>query len=237
MCELLLNHGASFSFSDDGFIDGLDVALAEYFTDEIMHVITNHPDIADTDWTLAVIRRACMYHHDDFLMCMLEHGHKLNGNYRWWGDECPCGLVVCFNAHNCMDVLLRWGVFPDIKSRQCYDENYHFFDSVFDYAAECDSAQCMELLVEFNPYFLQDDWLVKCNHPKYDYLMNDPVCKPLTAEFQQVRMQPPCLTILCRAKIYRQLDFRPMDKVDKLNLPNLLKDFLKFTEKRRWWRY
>ncbi len=156
MCQLLLKHGADFDFSDEFFLAALDVAVRKDFTDGIMHVLCHCSDVVDPNGALDAMRWTCEKDYHDILTCILEHGCKVHGNYRWWGDICPCGIVIDFYSKHCLDVLLRWGAIPDITSQECIDYRGKL-DSVFYYAFRKHSRMCMEILVEFNPYFLQDE--------------------------------------------------------------------------------
>ena len=81
------------------------------------------------------------------------------------------------------------------------------------------------MLIEYNPYFLQDNWLVN-NEIPFDIGPDKDLnfIKDLLA----IRKQPPRLDMACRLKIIQQLGYNTMSKVKAVPLPRALKDFILF---------
>ena len=96
------------------------------------------------------------------------------------------------------------------------------FSSCFHLAADFGMYVLMGLMVELNPQYLQEEWLVQSQIS--DRLILHP---DFVSWLVQYRRQPSCLAKLCKSKILCLLGIHYNEKVHFLPLPNSLKTFLK----------
>ena len=145
--------------------------------------------------------------------------NRLGDNIQCWSDHFV-KLALSRRLEACVMALLRWGMYT------CPQSQNHppiWSQSVFYEAAWARQVKCLKLLVELNPWCLQESWLVDRALPYHLEQMPD-----LTAELMAARKLPPRLLILCRAMIFKHLGYNPIAKAEKLPLPKKLKNFIQF---------
>ena len=119
------------------------------------------------------------------------------------------------NVH-CLIVLLRWGFYCYYYLSPQYMKDYMVE------AATTGNWKAIELLIALNPGCLQESCIVSDEIPDEHELF--------TAKLMEACRQPQPLTVLCRSKIFQQLGYNPVVKVEKLPLPSGPKDFVKFKD-------
>ena len=145
------------------------------------------------------------------LKLLLNHCKKTNQNLP---------LEVMFNLsmkarHGSGAILmLKEGYYPHVKSGDPPR-------SLLYNAAYYGCVKLMSFIVEINPHFLQEAWLIKKNFPAL--LKCKPTYKYWLVEY---RKQVPSLQKLCKSAILSQLDTYYRPKTDELPLPKVLKKYL-----------
>ena len=124
-------------------------------------------------------------------------------------------------SEDCTMSLLQRGHNP--LQRNCSEP----VESCFEIAAEEGLIQLMRSIIELNPMFLQEDWLVKNKIPTKLTKHAD-----FLSWLFQHRAQPPQLTHLCRTVILVELGQNYLPKIGELPLPKLLKAFLGVVKQR-----
>ena len=155
----------------------------------------------------------------------LQYVYSQLYDYEHDGTRFPIILAIMKKAEMCVRVLLRWGFFT-WKSSSTNSLSL----SAFRYAAQkADAQKILMMMIELNPHCLQDHWLQIVNCSTFKALYSELLAlESFTAELNESCKQPPRLDILCRTTIVEALGFNPFPKVQKLQLPNSLKDFLQF---------
>ena len=119
----------------------------------------------------------------------------------------------------CVPVYLTWGI---VDPYEIVGHDSARYSSVFHLiACRSDDTHVLKMLIEFDPYVLQEAWFVNgeipgrvAKHEKF------------TAELIAARKQPPRLDILCRFNIIQQLGYYPLQNAGKLPLPRALREFV-----------
>ena len=152
-------------------------------------------------------------YYPNILDHLMQHIYSMLGEKVKWTFSF---LKLAIDVRNVfgLSVLLRWGIknTPQPGLSLLYS------------AAFSGQPEMVKLLVEFNPWCLQDDFLVNHNIPS-ELEEADP---SFTAELIEAQKQPLRLDVLCRAKIHEQLGFSPVTKAEYLQLPRSLKEFIQF---------
>ena len=158
------------------------------------------------------IRVATQWEKPEMLSFLLEYCNKTD-------MEIPFVIPLIFHeavhegSDECAIIALKEGYYP--ASLVQTDKTY------LQVAADIGSVKLMSVLVELNPHFLQEDWLVQNQLPE---------CVKIHPEFVDwftgYRKQPPSLQKLCRSVILSQLVIYCIPKVEELPLPRLLKTYL-----------
>ena len=174
--------------------------LLEYGA-KITHDDANHPT------KFAAVAKGRSVILDQLLQ--FEYNHK-GDNVNW--TDYMIELAVIHNQASCLAVLLRWGIYR-------YKPNKL---SPCGIAAYDGKTIIMKLLIKCCPWILQEGWFVKGltlpTLTKYN--------KEFTVDLIAARKQPPQLAIICRFNIIQQLGYSPLQKVEKLPLPLILKEYL-----------
>ena len=124
-------------------------------------------------------------------------------------------------SEECAIAVLRHGRYPLLKETKLFIYN----SSCFHKAAECGMIKVMCLLLELDPFYLQEKWLVERDYP--NELSKQPV---FTAWLEEYRRHPPSLVRMCKSTVLAQLDSYYRTKIKYLPLPTSLKTFLATVE-------
>ena len=149
---------------------------------------------------------------DNILTLLLNHCSKMN-------QILP--LAHMFNrsmkhfSDNHAILVLNHGYYPLVKSDISPNS------SLLYKAACCGFVKTMSFMVEINPHFLQEEWLIKGTFPG-PLLLHAAYISWLV----EYRKQVPCLQKLCKSKILSQVDSNYKAKVLELPLPKLLQKYL-----------
>ena len=175
----------------------------------------------------STIMTAFVEGHTDILEQLLLHNYnQISDNVRWIADlraEVSCQLIRNIrNKKQSLAVLLRWGIFQ-YKTRGFMECMFYVTTAATHLGAE--GAVMMLWMMVINPWLLQEQWLVNGNIPQYlaQY-------EQFTAVLIRIRKQALRLTLLCRAKIFKQLGYNPMQKAEQLPLPRSLREFVQFRD-------
>ena len=148
----------------------------------------------------------------DMLSFLLEYCNKID-------MKVPLSSLFYYAAtyagsEQCAIIALKQGYYP-----------HHLIawphGTWFQMVADTGSLRLMSVLVELNPHFLQEDWLIQHQFP--DKVTEQP---NFVDWLVGLRKQPPCLQKLCRSVILSQLVTYCIPKVGELPLPRLLKTYL-----------
>ena len=94
--------------------------------------------------------------------------------------------------------------------------------SCFQKAAGCGFVKVMSMLLDLNPQFMQEEWLVQNDIP-----VGLAQHSPFVFWLVEYRKTTASLQKLCKSVILSQLNIYYIPKIDELPLPNALKKFLK----------
>ena len=191
---------------------------------------------------------------DKFVRLLLRHGAKPCNTSDLWNnfDSSPfalaiaenrCGIVKQFTnnfsernvqlplqlfvklainkwSEDCAIIFLGEGIYP-----QHPQHNSPQSSSLFHMAAERGQTKLMNLLIELNPQFLQEEWLIQKKIP------------PILCEHQsyiswliEYRQQVPGLQKLCKSSMLSRLGSYYKPKIPELPLPKSLKNYLSLLE-------
>ena len=190
ICRLLLKHGAN-------------VHATEY------------------KWPYTALHYAALSGHSKTAALLLEHGAKIYDSTKLWHDQIsPIRVVIQGEKSKMLNFLLEYCNKTDMEiplplifqeatqegSDECaiiaLKEGYYPLSIVephitcFKMAADTGSLKLMGVLVELNPHFLQDDWLIQNQLPRK--LKEHPDFCEWLVEYKK---QPPCLQKLCRSSL------------------------------------
>ena len=159
---------------------------------------------------------------------VMKHGHKFRKypslhNPSVFRDEL-CDALEAY-SEDCCITLLEWGF--NVKAN-----DYPYFLT----AVEMGTCKLVGILIQLNPQFLQENWLIK------NYIPSRPSFRALYIDFhdfsellrklQEARKQPTTLQELCKAAVLQKIIFKSQQKtisaqINNLHLlPTLLKKFL-----------
>ena len=183
---------------------------------ETVQLLSNYgAEITLNGCPYAAIYAAITKAHSVILDSLFAHKLKYNqiyDNVRW--ANCMIVVAISRESESCLAVLLRRGIYR-------YRANE---------ASPCSRAACggkismVKLLMAFNPWSLQEDWLVKGAALPTLTKCNKDFAAGLIAD----RKQPPRLDILCRFNIIQQLGYNFLQKAEELPLPRVLLEFVQF---------
>ena len=149
--------------------------------------------------------------YPDILDHLMQHAYnRRDEKVKWNISFLRCAIIK--RSVSCLSVLLRWGIKYTPQPGL----------SLLHSAAFSGQPELVKLLVEFNPWCLQDNFLVNHNIPS-ELEEADP---SFTAELIEAQRQPLRLDVLCRAKIHEQLGFSLVTKAEYLQLPRSLNEFV-----------
>ena len=216
ICNLLLKHGADVHGSHNKMSYTALYYAARYGALKAAGLLLEHgAKIYDSSipWNeqTSSIRVAIQWRKPEMLSFLLEYCSKTD-------MEIPLPLIfrkaaTRADSEECAIIALKQGYYP---------ESIVWTDTTYlQMAADTGSVKLMSVLVELNPHFLQEDWLIQNQLPRK--LKEHPdFCDWLVG----YRKQPPCLQKLCRSVILSQLVVYYIPKVGELPLPRLLQTYL-----------
>ena len=213
--HVLLSHGANVNAMDSSkyqalrytiLSDNLQTASLLLESGAELH----HPDQSKSNNFQFVL----LWKRPHLLKFLLHHAEKRGMHISL---EILYNMAVNCLSEECAILILKQGCYlhPKLSAdtlsyRSCFHE------------ASChDLIKLMGFLLELNPHFMQEDWLVQKDLPADLRLHSD-----LVSWLSEQRKHPPSLVRLCRSRILAQLDTYYTQKVTELPLPNALKTFL-----------
>ena len=132
-----------------------------------------------------------------------------------WG-ETPLEQAIKIHSLESALTLLHWG---------CSLKRKRKLPSFFYMAAKEKQWAVVKFLIHLWPHYLQEAWILRQQWPVSLYRRED-----VRLYLLEARRQVWTLKELCRARVFRLVGKYAPVKVDKLPLPNALKDYLKFDE-------
>ena len=215
ICRLLIHHGANINAKGTSYhrtalenAVGLDrYEIASFLLDN-----GAKPYNPSRTFVYSPLALASYCESDNILKLLLNHCSKTN-------QILP--LAHMFNrslkhfSDNHAILVLKYGYYPLVKS------DISPYSSLLYKAACCGFVQTMSFMVEINPHFLQEEWLIKGPFP--GPLRLHAAYKSWLVEY---RKQVPCLQKLCKSKILSQVESNYKFKVLELPLPKLLHKYL-----------
>lgn len=147
---------------------------------------------------------------------LIEYGYNVDKRFQW--GETPLEMAIRTHSTECAMVLLRWGCRLTLKDKKK--------PSYFTMACVEGLTPVIKLLVDLNPSFLQVEWLRNNKQLPLALYKQPELCEWLQEESENVRS----LSQLCNAKIVRYLGKYCFKKLDKLPLPDKLKEPMKFNK-------
>ena len=142
---------------------------------------------------------------------LIEYGYKMNKRYQW--KETPLSQAINLHSEECAMTLVHQGC--TLKKKKGHSYFYMAVDEKL--------IRLVKFMAAVNPNFLQEKWVKNNEWPVSIYHRPDMI-EWLAKESQQVRK----LRQLCRAKIFTYLGKYGPYKLDKLKLPEELKDYVAY---------
>ena len=149
--------------------------------------------------------------HPRILELFFEHFDKTGQNVPW---EAEFKYALDEEAEHCAIVIIQQGYYPRSKT------SYNF--SLFKMAAGFGFLKLMYIMIEQNPYFLQEEWLVQ--NDIYEELFE---YESFVSWLIEARREVPPLKQLCKSTILTYMSPKPRPKIKELPLPNMLKAYLR----------
>ena len=226
ICLLLLHHGADINLQTDCKVSQPKTAL--YFAawngeSEIVSLLLNHEaelcnfQLSWNDHHQAIrhlpIAAAITAGYPRTTRIFLDHYTKQDFRLPL---ETLFNLGLLYGGEECLIVVLQQGYYPIDK-----ESNEFNFWSCFYKACRSEMIKLASLLLELNPRYMQDRWLVMKSYPKGLTQHSD-----FIPWLTKCRKYPPSLAKMCKSMILSQLGSYYMSKIKLLPLPTALKTFL-----------
>lgn len=207
IASLLLELGANISVYDPS-----------YLVPSAHHV----PWLSDKKVQMAPMKSAILHDHPRILELFLDHFNKAGHRIPW---EQEFNFSLFEEAEGCATVIIRHGYYP--VSKPLYDRflSNLAFVSFFDMAANHGFVKLMAVMIDQNPHFLQEEWLVDNDIPVN---LNQHV--NFKSWLIEKRKETPCLKQLCKATILGHMSPNPKPMIKELPLPKSLKEYLHLVE-------
>ena len=225
ICKILVDNGSEINTSIEGcrpHCTAIHVAAGCGNLLIVQYLLAQGADIFNLKSTSELISMVVMEDRADILEYCLQYTYnKLGDNINYWRVALLRDALV-FSARRCVSVLLCWGIYTcpqstvDIEGKRRFNINR----TLSTLADDADGIDSIKMMIELNPQCLQERWLVEQLVPH----------KASLEELIEARKHPPQLIHLCRAKVFQQLGYNPIPKAEKLPLPRMLKDFVKFKD-------
>ena len=221
MCCLLLHHGADVNIRSDTQKTALYYAAARggQITSlllrngaEIQKPIKTCNEVDSSPLGSAIIGSTILTRNAASFRLLLDHCIGRNIKVAL---EPLFEFTIEWERQKCAKIILQRGYYP---VRNELDEN-------FCKAAQKRMVKLMRIMINLNPQFMQEEWLVlKCIPSKLAKNVK------FVSWLVECRKQPPNLLQLCRSTILTQLESYYLAKIDALPLPKSLKTFLATVE-------
>jgi hypothetical protein len=161
-----------------------------------------------TPMTLAISE-----HLPAMVWILTQYGYNIDKRFQW--GETPLEMAMRVHSEECAMVLLRWGCSLVLKDKT----KPSYFHMACSEGLEC----VIRFLIDLNPHFMHEGWLKSGQIPLALYKREE-LYKWLVNESTQVKP----LVKLCNAKIVRLLGRFSLKKLDKLPIPDTLKEPMRF---------
>ena len=219
-CRLLLNHGADINLRNAPRIMVYQGSALYYAAcngrSEVVSLLLEKGAILHRRITqnrlekLPIVVATICNDHPHTLQTLLEYFENV-------ALKVPLGALFTLgfdNSEECTVVILRHGFYP-VPNRMMLNCSYFHESAIYGL------IKVMCLLVELNPQYMQEEWLV--NQEYIHALAKHPT---FTSWLNEYRKHPPTLTKMCRSTVLAQLGSYFTANVKYLPLPSALKTFL-----------
>lgn len=154
-------------------------------------------------------------HQSNAAMCrlLIQYGYKMDKKYSW--KETPLEQSIKIYSEECAMTIVHWGGNLARKSEPSY----------FYMAVNENLMKLAKFLAAVQPKFLGEEWIQERRWPLSTYFRPD-----IHQWIVERSRKPYTLKQLCRARIFRQLGKYTLNKIDKLPIPDDLKQYLKYKE-------
>ena len=184
------------------------------------------PDSNYTELSMEPMKSALLMDQPQTLELFLEHFNKTGQSVPWEGEF---KYALDARADQCSIVIIQQGCYPMSKSSGNF--------SLFKMAADYGFMELVGIMVEQNPHFLQEDWLVNNYINKPNKLWRDGWLVDWQEEdlsqgedfyswLNKARKEVPLLSQLCKSAILTCMSPNPRPKIRELPLPKMLKAYL-----------
>ena len=253
--DKLINAGASVHFPDlEGLTPLIRAAVSTPDICRLLlaHGAGIHVQHRD-HWQQSPLYMAVNYGRRETVSLLLEKGAEIYYPSMQWDDPntSPVAAAINFSLPDKLEVLLnhcrktslrtplaflfKWAI--KIRREECaaiiLQQGYYPIlnvvkpdTSYFEEAARRGQVRVVSLMVELNPHFMQENWLVTNCIP--DELERKHA--NFVSWLVEYRKQPPALLKLCKSSILAQLDTPYTPKIKELPLPKILKVLLTTVE-------
>ena len=259
LVEKLLHAGASANFPIDNGYTALMLASIAGSMDICNLLLKHGADVhgSHTKMAYTALYYAAQYGELKTASLLLEHGARIyDSSIPWHEQTSSIKVAIQWRKPKMLNFLLDYCnktdmeiplplIFREAATRAGSDEcaiialkQGYSPESVasakgtwFQMAADTGSVKLVSVLVELNPHFLQEDWLLQNQLPE-KLTAHPDFCDWLVG----YRKRPPCLQKLCRSVILSQLQvIYCIPKVRELPLPRVLKTYLTAVESAYDW--
>ena len=227
MCRLLLQYGCVPFCKDGKGCEIFAMHIAMHFKNVQLTKLFMQ-ECAGTDILLSTFnwqQNLIVAVITEFLECVtlfFDHSYNEEGDSddaKWkWIDPVHFAMSIHLDLQGSLTLvaeMMRLGIYTCCTS----DINNCF--TLLHQAAIWGHIKIMELAANFNPQCLQEDWLL------YDIIPPKLAKhKEFVALLRESRKRPCRLDVLCRAKIIKQLGYKPLQKAQEIKLPRILMDFM-----------
>ncbi|XP_061180289.1 putative ankyrin repeat protein RF_0381 isoform X2 [Saccostrea echinata] len=217
ICELLINSLCKLHAKTTSGLNALHYAVAYRRYDICELLLENGIKINSkspsgvTAMTVAVEQQI-----PAMVKLLLEYGYRIDKKYKW--KETPLQHAINIHSEECAVTLIHYGcsLVPDAKWR---GPSYFFM------AVNENQMKVLKFMVALKPTFLNEKWLQRKKWPVSIYRRPD-IIEWLEKESQRVQS----LKELCRGRIFHYLGKFGIKKIDSLQLPETMKDYLRYKE-------
>ena len=214
MVETLLNSLAKIQTKSESGLTALHYAVAYRRYDICEILLENGAKLhARTNSGVTSMAVAIENHNSAMVRTLLDYGYKIDKRYKW--KETPLQQAIAVHADDCAMTLLHYGCSLEKAKGQ----------SFFSMAVNEKLIKVVKFMIALKPVFLNESWIQEEAWPVSIYHRPD-IFEWLKRESGKVRS----LMYLCRGKIFGYLGKHPNNKINKLALPENLKEYLQYNE-------
>ena len=146
---------------------------------------------------------------------LIEFGYRIDKRFDW--GETPLEMAIRLHHEDCALIMVVWGASLKQKDRKK--------PSFFNLACSENMQRLLRLLLELKPEYLNEQWVQQRHIP---LALNR---EPETVDYIfKMAAQPRSLRSWCIAKIFRYIGKWPVANVDKLPLPQSIRNEMKFPQ-------